>query len=58
MAVQVDDDDVIMLLQQPWNIVQAGRIGRKLPDFASLAPSQSSGRRLAALLVRADQSNL
>ena len=57
MAVQVDDDDVIMLLQQPGHVVKAGGIGRKLPDFAPLAPSQRGGRRLAAILVRADQRN-
>ena len=46
-----------MLLQQLWHIVQARRIRRELTDFAPLATGQCSGRRLAALFVRADQRN-
>ena len=37
MAVQVDDDDVVTLLQQFGHIVQAGRIGGKLADISTLS---------------------
>ena len=40
IGVQVDDDDVVVLLQQPGHIVQAGRIGTKRADLDSRAPSQ------------------
>ena len=56
VTVQVDDDDVV-ILQQLWHFGKIGRIDRKLMDFHIRASGKSAGRRLAALLVRADQRN-
>ena len=57
VAVQVNGDDVVMLLQQHWHIVEAGRVGSEFTDIARLASGKSGRCRLAALLVRADQRN-
>ena len=37
VAVQIDNNDVVTLFEQPRHIVQPGRVRRKLADFAPLA---------------------
>jgi hypothetical protein len=56
IAVQLNDNDVILSLEQPRHVVQV-RIRRELPCHVRLRPSQSSGYYLAALFLRANQCN-
>jgi hypothetical protein len=55
VTVHIDHDDVAMLLQHLVQSVEAGRVGRKLPNQHPLASGESAGYSLAALFIRADQ---
>jgi len=54
VAVEIDDDHIVMLFQQAGHIVQAGRVGRELADFSGLAACQGTGRGRAPPLVWTD----
>ena len=56
VAIQVNDDDVVVCIQQLRNIVQVG-IGGKLPCHVGLRTSKRTGYRLTALLFRPNQRN-
>jgi hypothetical protein len=55
VAVQVDDDDVVMLLQHLGHLVEVGRVGSKLLNAHPRALGKNTGYLLAAWFVRADQ---
>ena len=55
VAVEVDDDDVVALFEQPGHIVEAGGVGGILPDFGSIAEQQGRGGLFPAQVVGANQ---
>ena len=57
IAVQVNDDHVEVIAQDPGDFPEVGRVGDELLDLAILAFAQSANRGVAALLVRADDRN-
>jgi hypothetical protein len=56
ITIQVEDNDVIIFLQQPWYVVQVG-VGRKLAGHTRLWTSNGSGHRFAAMRFGTNQRN-
>jgi hypothetical protein len=57
MAVQINENNVEMLLQQLRHILKAGGIGGKFTDLASSASGKHFDCGAAVVLVRAKQRN-
>jgi len=57
IAVQVNDDHIVMLFEQARHVAQAGRIGSKRANLVAGTTGQGNHHRLAAPFVRPNQRN-